>query len=243
MKKIIILAVFIILETVAMALNFSIYPTRFEVDLTKSNTYEMYIVNNTDLPLRVGIASESDKNFGVDYNLNSVIRVFPKTVSVKPAGKQVVRFRVTPSEKIKDGEYKSHIVFTEIPSSIKTKNVNIENISSEVQMITSILISVYGKGNNSVIEGGIKDFKYQFENGILNLSGITYSTGNTSLKFDYSIEGKGIKSEGRLANSPRNGEGKISTSINLENAKKGDRVNLIIKDQNGKVCYNKALTL
>lgn len=243
MKKIIVLGLFIILGTVATALNFSIYPTKFEVDLTKSNTYEMYIVNNTDLPLRVGITPESDPNFGADYNLNSIIRVFPKTVSVKPAGKQVVRFRITPSKDIKEGEYKSHITFTEIPSAIKTKNVSLDSISSEVQMITSILISVYGKGDNSIVEGGIKNLSYQFDKGILTLSGIGYSIGNTSLKFDYSLEGKGIKSEGRLANSPRTGEGNISTSINLENAKKGDKVNLIIKDQNGKVCYSKTLTL
>lgn len=63
--------------------------TKFEVDLSKSSTQEMYIVNNTDSPLRVGIAPESDKKFR--YNLNSNIKVFPKVVSVKPAGKQIVR--------------------------------------------------------------------------------------------------------------------------------------------------------
>lgn len=243
MKKFIILSLFILMGTVAAALNFSIYPTKFEVDLSKSNTYEMYIVNNTDLPLRVGIAPESDKNFGEEYNLNSNIKVFPKTVSVKPAGKQVVRFRITPDKKLKEGEYKSYITFTEIPPAIKTKDTVSESISSEVQMITAILISVYGEGSNLVVDGGIKNITSQFENGVLTLSGVGYSKGNTSLKFDYSITGKNVKSEGRMGISPRTGENNISTSINLTGAKKGEKVNLTIKDQTGKVHFNKGISL
>ena len=104
MKKIIILCLFIIIGTLSFALNFTIYPTKFEVDLSKSSTQEMYIVNNTDSPLRVGIAPESDKKFGENYNLNSNIKVFPKVVSVKPAGKQIVRFRVIPDKNLKDEE-------------------------------------------------------------------------------------------------------------------------------------------
>lgn len=243
MKKILILSLFIVISVVSSALNFSIYPTKFEVDLSKNSIQEMYIVNNTDLPLRVGIAPESDKNFGEEYNLNSNIKVFPKTVSVKPAGKQVVRFRVTPSENIKEGEYKSYITFTEIPSEIKTTKESSENIRSEVQMITAIMISVYGEGENSIVDGGIKNIKTQFENGVLTLVGDTYSKGNTSLKFDYSINGKNIKSEGRLGISARNGERNISTSINLVGAKKGEKVDLVIKDQNGKVYFNKKIKL
>lgn len=243
MKKFLILSLFVVVSIVASALNFSIYPTKFEVDLSKSSIQEMYIVNNTDLPLRVGIAPESDKNFGEKYNLNSNIKVFPKTVSVKPAGKQVVRFRVTPSENIKDGEYKSYITFTEIPSEIKTTKESSENITSEVQMITAIMISVYGEGENSIVDGGIKNITSQFENGVLTLGGNTYSKGNTSLKFDYSISGKNINSEGRLGVSARNGERNISTSINLVGAKKGEKVDLVIKDQNGKVYFNKKIKL
>lgn len=242
MKKFIILGLFII-GTMAWALNFSIYPTKFEVDLSKSSTQEMYIVNNTDLPLRVGIAPESDKNFGENYNLNSNIKVFPKTVSVKPAGKQVVRFRVTPDKNLKEGEYKSYITFTEIPAEIKRTEEVSENISSEVQMITAIMISVYGQGENSIIDGGIRNLSTQFGNEVLTISATGYSKGNTSLKFDYSINGKNIKSEGRLGISARTGENSIATSINLTGAKKGDKVTLTIKDQTGKIYYNKNITL
>lgn len=243
MKKIIILMLFAIVGTVSFALNFSIYPTKFEVDLSKSSTQEMFIVNNTDLPLRVGIAPESDKNFGEEYNLNSNIKVFPKVVSIKPAGKQVVRFRVTPDKNLKNGEYKSYITFTEIPAEIKKTNEIDENISSEVQMITAIMISVYGVGENAIIDGGIKNINTQFDSGILSISGNGYSNGNTSLKFDYSITGKNINTEGRLGISPRNGSNNISTSVSLTEAKKGDKITLVIKDQTGKVYYNKTVTL
>lgn len=243
MKKIIILCLFIIIGTLSFALNFTIYPTKFEVDLSKSSTQEMYIVNNTDSPLRVGIAPESDKKFGENYNLNSNIKVFPKVVSVKPAGKQIVRFRVIPDKNLKDGEYKSYITFTEIPAEIKRSEEVSENISSEVQMITAIMISVYGVGENSTIDGGIKNISTQFENEILTISANSYSTGNTSLKFDYVINGKNIKSEGRLGISARTGNSNITTSINLSGVKKGEKITLTIKDQTGKVHYNKNITL
>ncbi|MCF2627840.1 fimbria/pilus periplasmic chaperone [Fusobacterium mortiferum] len=243
MKKIITLCLFIIIGTLSFALNFTIYPTKFEVDLSKSSTQEMYIVNNTDSPLRVGIAPESDKKFGENYNLNSNIKVFPKVVSVKPAGKQIVRFRVIPDKNLKDGEYKSYITFTEIPAEIKRSEEVSENISSEVQMITAIMISVYGVGENSTIDGGIKNISTQFENEILTISANSYSKGNTSLKFDYVINGKNIKSEGRLGISARTGNSNITTSINLSGVKKGEKITLTIKDQTGKVYYNKNITL
>ena len=243
MKKIIILCLFIIIGTLSFALNFTIYPTKFEVDLSKSSTQEMYIVNNTDSPLRVGIAPESDKKFGENYNLNSNIKVFPKVVSVKPAGKQIVRFRVIPDKNLKDGEYKSYITFTEIPAEIKRSEEVSENISSEVQMITAIMISVYGVGENSTIDGGIKNISTQFENEILTISSNSYSKANTSLKFDYVINGKNIKSEGRLGISARTGNSNITTSINLSGVKKGEKITLTIKDQTGKVHYNKNITL
>ena len=243
MKKIIILCLFIIIGTLSFALNFTIYPTKFEVDLSKSSTQEMYIVNNTDSPLRVGIAPESDKKFGENYNLNSNIKVFPKVVSVKPAGKQIVRFRVIPDKNLKDGEYKSYITFTEIPAEIKRSEEVSENISSEVQMITAIMISVYGVGENSTIDGGIKNISTQFENEILTISANSYSKGNTSLKFDYVRNGKNIKSEGRLGISARTGNSNITTSINLSGVKKGEKITLTIKDQTGKVYYNKNITL
>lgn len=243
MKKITIIGLFILLGITTFALNFSIYPTKFELDLSKSSVQEVYIVNNTDLPLRIGIAPESDKNFGEDYNLNSNIKVFPKTVSIKPAGKQVVRFRVTPDKNIKEGEYKSYITFTEIPPKIKTSNENSDTIKSEVQMITAIMISVYGQGEKTILDGSIKEISTRFENGVLLLTGKAYSKGNTSLKFDYSIDGKNIDSKGRIGISPRTGENSISTSINLPNAKKGDKIDLTIKDQTGKTYYNKKITL
>lgn len=243
MKKIIFFILFIVTTTISLALNFSIYPTKFEIDLSKTSTYEMYIINNTDLPLRIGITLESDKNFGEKYNLNSNIKIFPKTASIKPAGKQIVRFRVTPNENTKDGEYKSYITFTEIPPEIKTTKKNTNDITSEIKMITAIMISVYGEGKNPVIDGNLKNITTNFNNGILTLSGKSSSKGNTSLKFDYSINGKNIKSEGRLGISPRNGENIISTSINLPTAKKGDKINITIKDQKGKSYFNQKIRL
>ncbi len=94
MKKFIFIVFFTILSSVVYCLNFSIAPTGFRIDLNKTITNEITIINNTNQSLRLESFSESDKDFGDKYNLNSNITVFPKIISIKPASSQIVRFRV-----------------------------------------------------------------------------------------------------------------------------------------------------
>lgn len=247
MKKFFIISIFFISSLISYALNFSIYPTRFEVDMKKSNTQELYITNNTSSPLRIEIFPESDKEFGKDYNLNSNITIFPKVISIKPAGKQTVRFRVKPSENIKNGELKSFITFREITNEIKTKNTENKNnsISSEVKLITEISIPVYAYGDNLNIKGGVKNLSFNYDKNILSVNGTSFSKGNTSLKFNYKIlnsSGK-ILSEGRFGNSARNGEKNLSIGIPFEENLKGKKVTFIIFDQNENICYKKSIVL
>lgn len=144
MKKIILIFILAIFSTLSYSLNFSIAPTKFEVDLNKRETQEAFIINNTSSPLRIEVYLDTLEGYE-EKNLNSNIVIFPKKVSVRPGGKQTVRFRVKDIENLKDGEYKSLLVFKEIPKDIKTTGTNkSDEIITEFSFITELAVRIIG---------------------------------------------------------------------------------------------------
>ena len=240
MKKIIFIC-FIIFTQSVWSLNFSIAPVKFEADLSKTTYHEAYIINNTAQPLRIEVYTEAPKSYE-KYNLNKEITIFPKIISIKPASKQEIRFRVRPSENIKNGEYRSLLVFREVPGKIKRKvSIKSENseMETELNMITEAAVNIFGKIGNVSVKGKIKDFKYNLKKGKLYMTADVLSEGNTALKINYIIKDGNKKiSQGKFGNSFRTGESKISKGIlfndselNLKNLK------IILLEQNNKVLY------
>lgn len=241
MKKI-VLILLLIISTVSLSLDFSIYPTRFEFDLSKMNTEELFIVNNTTVPLRIEIFPEVDKNFGEEYNLNDNIKIFPKKVSVKPGGKQIVRFRVTPKKE--DGEFKSYITFKEQEKKTTTSESSSDAISSNIGILAEISIPVYGKGNNVNVSGEITKLNYFKRGDSLQMDATVVSKGNSALKLSYTLEDRatGKLYQGKLGNSSRTGESLVSAAVYLENKNMHSAL-LTIRDETGKVYYKKDISI
>ncbi|MBR8700292.1 hypothetical protein IX317_000081 [Fusobacterium sp. DD29] len=241
MKKI-VLILLLIISTVSLSLDFSIYPTRFEFDLSKMNTEELFIVNNTTVPLRIEIFPEVDKNFGEEYNLNDNIKIFPKKVSVKPGGKQIVRFRVTPKKE--DGEFKSYITFKEQEKKTTTSESSSDAISSNIGILAEISIPVYGMGNNVNVSGEITKLNYFKRGNSLQMDATVVSKGNSALKLSYSLEDRatGKVYQGKLGNSSRTGESLVSAAVYLENKNMHSAL-LTIRDETGKVYYKKDISI
>ena len=83
MKKIIFILNFIIISMVSYSLNFAVAPTRFQVDLSKVSTQEVYVINNTSQPMRLETYLESDKKFGENFTMIDDIVVFPKNLQLR----------------------------------------------------------------------------------------------------------------------------------------------------------------
>lgn len=248
MKKLLISFLFLILGVLSYSLNFTVYPTRFEVDSKKVTTEEMTIVNNTNGPLRVEIFPEGDVNFGEEYNLNENIKIFPKAVAIKPGSRQTVRFRVKPSEKMKDGEYRSYITFKEIPYEIKTTSTEEQKeasgISTGVKFITEVSIPVFSIGENKIVKGEMSNFKYNYDGKNMTFSCNTKSNGNTAVIYKYTLKIDGEEvSEGMIGYSNRSGDGKLETTMELKEGLKGRSGTLRIYDQVGKEYYNQKIKL
>lgn len=140
-----ILCGFLLITIECFSLNFSIAPTEFEVDLTKNATYEAHILNNTAESLRIEIYLENALGYEEKTLIDDII-IFPKVVSIRPGGKQTIRFRIKENKLKQKGSYKSLLVFREKPSKIKkhTDRMN-QNFSTKLSFITEIAIAIKGE--------------------------------------------------------------------------------------------------
>lgn len=248
MKKLLFIILLLNISILSYSLNFSVAPTGFVVDLKSSTTKEIYITNNTSQPMRLEAFFTSDPEFGEKYNLNSDITIFPKTISIKPGSKQTVRFRVKPDPKIQSGEYKSYLTFREVPQNIKTvpnKNTENKSLETSLNVITEIAIGIYGQKGDPILKGNLSNVKLDYNTDSILLIASSFSEGNTSLKFSYSlkVQGSDAEASGLLGISAREGNKDLSLSTQLGPNLKGKKAKLVITDQNGKVYYDKVHTL
>lgn len=247
MKKLLFVILLLNISILSYSLNFSVAPTGFSVELNKPSTHEITIINNTSEPLRLNATFQADPAFGDKYNINENLTIFPKTISLKPAGKQMVRFRVKPDSKIQDGEYKSMLTLTEEPGEIKTiaDNTGNSGVSSNLKFITEISIGVYGYKGKLTHKGTLSDVKLAYNGNSMAITASSFSEGNTSLKFSYSlkVQGSDVESSGLLGISARDGNRDLGLSAQLGTNLKGKKAKLVITDQNGKVHYDKVHTL
>ncbi|MCF2612389.1 molecular chaperone [Fusobacterium perfoetens] len=239
MKKLYIFLSLLFINMFAYGVNFAVAPTRFEIKIDKVVTNEVYIFNNTKKPLRIETYTESDNDFGSEYNLDSNIVVFPKIVSIKPGGRQTVRFRVKPGQNLKDGEYKSYIIFKEVPSEIKSygENSSEEVLTSKVTILTELGISVYGSIGEEILKGRIENFKTSYENGILSIRFDGISEGNTSFKYQFVVEDENgdILSKGKCGIPTRNKKNQIGFGVKEVANAKGKSIKVKILDQKNNI--------
>ncbi|MDU1910500.1 molecular chaperone [Fusobacterium sp.] len=249
MKKLSFIIFLFILSIVSYSLNFSVMPTGFVVDLDKVSTQEVYITNNTSAPLRLEAYFQSDANFGENFNLNSNSVIFPKIIAIKPGAKQTIRFRTKPNSDMKDGEYKSYLTFKEIPQEIKSipgeDSSNKTAMSTNLQMITEISISVFGQRGKQISKGALNNLKLNYIGDSLIATAETFSDGNASIKFYYSLKilNSDTELEGMLGMSSREGKKMINISIDPGMNLKGKKIKFIVTDQDGKIYYDKVHTL
>lgn len=249
MKKIFFTLFLLNISILSYSLNFSVMPTGFVVDLDRVSTQEVQIRNNTSAPLRLEAYFESDTDFGENFNLNSNSVIFPKIIALKPAAKQTIRFRTKPDTNMKDGEYKSYLTFKEIPQEIKTvpggEQDNKTAMSTNVQMITEISISVFGQRGKQVSKGNLNDLKINYNGSSMIVTANTLSEGNASIKFYYNIKilNSDTELEGMLDMSAREGKKNINVSIDPAMDLKGKKIKFTVTDLDGKIYYDKVHTL
>lgn len=249
MKKIINLFLFIVTSITVSAFNFSVAPTKFELDLKKINTNEIVLINNTSSPMRLESYLETPKGYE-KYNLNDKIKLYPKMIAIKPGGKQIVRFRVKTKEIVSDGEYKSYIVFKEIPIKKGGNRKKINDLDIKIKMITEVGISVYGYQGNIVKDISITEVNVDFnrKNETLVSKVKAVSKGNSSDEIIEKIEL--INSNEKIIDSKiikigrtlRTGEVELENKIEIKE-KEAKKARITIIDSRGEEYRKKEITL
>lgn len=226
------------------AFNFSVAPTRFEIQLDKVNTNEITLINNTTNPMRLESFLESAPGYE-KYSLNDYIKLYPKMVAIKPGSKQVIRFRVKPEPDMEAGEYKSYVVFKEIPLK-ESVNVSNEKVDAQIKMITEVGISVYGHYGEIDRGTNISNLKLAYDSQTSNLKVIadSNSKGNSSEFLKQEIEILGVGGvvtdtiDSQFGRTKRNGKSQIESITKIEGLK-GKRVRVTIYNSQGKLLEKK----
>lgn len=244
LKKTTIGILYFLLTLMSYAFNFSVAPTRFEISLDKVNTNEITLINNTTSPMRLESFLENAPGYE-KYSLNNYIKLYPKMVAIKPGGKQVVRFRVKPEASMTSGEYKSYVVFKEIPLK-ENKEENSGKVDAQIKMITEVGISVYGYYGDINKGTNISNLKlsYNGKSSLLKIMADSDSKGNSSELLKQKIEVLGTGGivvdtiDSQFGRTARWGKSKIESSMKIENLK-GKKVRVTIFDSEGKIIIKK----
>ncbi|WP_270749653.1 hypothetical protein [Fusobacterium hominis] len=146
MKKIKLLLLFVTFSIVAYSINFSVSPTKFDIDMVRKKTYELEIVNNTGNILRITTYLEQIAGY---RSLEENIVVFPKKISIKPGGKKEIRFTIKNLERLEPGIYKNLLVIREIETS-NTQNIKFvhnKDLIFNMNIITEVALHINGVKN------------------------------------------------------------------------------------------------
>ncbi len=160
MIKRIIVSIYLLMISVLYA-NFQVAPQIQELNLDTQGTKAIFLSNNTNKLKKIKIYSKRPEDQKTkDLYMGDWIIVYPKIVYLKPNGKKTIRMAARPPKGLVDGEYRSHLVFEEIP--VK-KHDNSEKNEGKLQVdieVVHILVStVYGYKGKLEYGGIFKGFK------------------------------------------------------------------------------------
>ncbi len=253
LKKIFCGVIFSLFFTSTFAFNIGIAPTGFYTSLDKNETHEIMVTNNTMKPMRIEIDIEKDEGWE-KYDMGDMMRIYPKSLTLKPNGSRSVRFAVRGTKELPDGEYKTKIVFREvagkIPESFEpVKGETGREVGMNFELLTEIHVAAYGlKGKRDVNAELVSSEIKKDSNGNKNLIANFRLNGNSGLAVIGDIEyldnnkKRLAKEEVKLGITSREAKTKIEST--LTNIPKGSRfIKVDFKDKSGIRLGSKELSL
>ncbi|MEG1978825.1 MAG: hypothetical protein RRZ91_08430 [Cetobacterium sp.] len=146
---------YLALAAKAFAFNIGIAPTGFYTSLDKNETHEIMVTNNTMKPMRVEVGIEADTGWE-KYDMGHLMKVYPKNITLKPNGSRSVRFAVKGTKDLPEGEYKTKLVFRELPGKPADKTEKVvgetgQEVAVDFELLTEIHVAAYGlKGQRKI---------------------------------------------------------------------------------------------
>lgn len=252
-KKLFYGVVYLLFFSKLLAFNIGIAPTGFYTSLDKNETHEIMVTNNTMEPMRVEISVE--KNEGWEkYDMGKMMKIYPKNITLKPNGSRSVRFAVRGAKDLPEGEYKTKLVFKELPKKPKDIDKKVQGetgqeVAMEFELLTEIHVAAYGLKGQRKVEGQLigSEIKKDSE-GNRKLIASFNLIGNSGLAVIGDIEyldgskKRLLKEEIKLGMTTR--EPKTKIEADLVNVPRGSRyMRINFKDKSGLNLGSKELPL
>lgn len=169
--------------------NFQVAPQVQKISLDRPGTQKIYLKNGTNKLKKIKIYSERPEDQKTkDLYMGDWVIVYPKIVYLKPNSKKVIRMAARPPKGLVDGEYRSHLVFEEIPvkkydNSEKDKN----KVEVNIDIIHILVSTVYGYSGKLEYGGVFEGFQVVTDEKKTYLVSKIINTGTTALDVIYKI--------------------------------------------------------
>jgi hypothetical protein len=203
MKRIIVF-IYLLMISVLYA-NFEVAPQIQELSLDRQATQKIYLKNGTQKLKKIKIYSRRPEDQKTkDLYMGDWIIVYPKIVYLKPNSKKVIRMAARPPKGLVDGEYRSHLVFEEVPvKKYDNTEKDEEKVGVDLEVIHILVSTVYGYRGKLEYGGNFDDFQVVTDKKKTYLSSKITNTGTTALdvfyKMTYYKDMKKMKTENLLA--------------------------------------------
>ncbi|WP_279119866.1 hypothetical protein [Fusobacterium varium] len=121
MKKIISTIFMFLMVTVSSFAFFrtSVAPGIFEMNLDRSTTEEIILVNNSSEPIRVKIYPGKDESIKDNEYLGDWLRIYPRTMTLEGNSERRIKFSIRSPKDKPDGEYRGLIYIEELPEVVE----------------------------------------------------------------------------------------------------------------------------
>ncbi|WP_297433705.1 hypothetical protein [uncultured Cetobacterium sp.] len=128
-----ILLIYLFFSTILLSteFNLSISPTKIELNLNNDSVTDIYLINNGNKDVKLLPYFETPMEFQ-NNSLELMLECFPKFITLKPKEEKIIKLVFKNKNDIlkKNENYKSYIIFKELPNNSKSfsdKNIIILN--------------------------------------------------------------------------------------------------------------------
>lgn len=206
--------------------NFQVGPQVQKISLNRPGTQKIYLKNGTNKLKKIKIYSERPKDQKTkDLYMGDWVIVYPKIVYLKPNSKKVIRMAARPPKGLVDGEYRSHLVFEEIPvKKYDSSEKDESKVGVNIDVIHILVSTVYGYRGKLEYSGIFDDFQVVTDEKRTYLVSKITNTGTTALdtvyKVTYYKNMKKLKTEDLLAGKAMR-ENYLDSVVELKEISKG----------------------
>jgi hypothetical protein len=152
-KLIWLLFIFLILPLKTFSfLKIDVEPRYVEMDVRKPLTKEITVMNKTTEFVRYKVSLEKPENLKEEYYMGNDIIIFPRVISLKPKGSQIIRLRLNKPIDTEGIDYATKICFDElVPDKSRSSKIPVPEGKVSIQTNYIVRLEMYALGSSGMV--------------------------------------------------------------------------------------------